>query len=357
MNNDYVIAPGGGNDGFVELARSQKGRLFKKQILKMGESFVHPANPNKKILVDETLALSLKRNFKDGICDIVQVPVANDSNQHVEDPFRNIGEVVDLTSDSKGVYAIIDARKHADDLGNTLLGASALMHMNYSDTANGEKRGPTLLHVAVTNRPYITNLESFEEVIAASTGGLSSPADTKGETPVVLIPAEETEEPMDLNQMLQTLKSEHGIDVEALQKTAGANSTEMLAALSNVLAPGMEGDTLSLNDVAEAVVELAEEKVALSSQVADLMAVNETHAQSAAEAEVDALIKQGRIFPKAREAMVTLSRTDRSTFDALVPEDALVSLSATGIDAFDTPDAGKKFNDDIERLAALANGK
>jgi len=358
MNDNFVIAPGGNTEGFVELARSQKGRLFKKQILKMGESFVHPANPAKKITVDESLALSLQRNFKDKICDIVQVPIANDMNQHVEDPLRNLGEVVDLTYDEKGVYAVLDARKHADDLGSTLLGASAMMHMDYPDTATGERKGPTLLHVAVTNRPYITDLEGFEEVIAASTGGLATSADTEGETPVVLIPADKTEEKMDLNEILLTLKSEHGIDVAALQKQAAeaAQPGELITALSNVVAPEKSGE-ITLTDIAEAVVELAEEKVALSAQVEDLRAVNEAASQKAAEAEVDGLIKAGKILPKSRESMIRLSRSDRETFDSLVPDSPIVALSATGVDAFEEPGAGDEYNKNIERLASLANGK
>lgn len=354
MSDNLVYASGGNTEGFVELARSQKGRLFRKMILPMGKSFVHPANPTKKIHVDETLAASLQRNFRDKICDIVQVPLANDQNQHVEDPLRNIGEVTDVVFDDKGVYAVLDARKHADDLGSTLLGASALMHMNYTDTATGEPKGPTLLHVAVTNRPYITDLGGFEEVIAASMGGLA-PADTDGETPVVLIPADKTEENMDLSKMLQTLKDEHGIDVAALQQAAQGDNGELVTALSNVVAPGKTD--LTLSDVAEAVVELAEEKVALSATVDELRSINETNAQAAAEAEVDTLIREGRILPKSRAAMVALSRKDRATFDALVPEDAIVALSATGVDAFDTPEAGQKFNDAVERYSAQANSK
>lgn len=356
-----LAAPSGDDAGFVELARTQKGRLFRKQILKMGEDFVHPSNPTKKIHVDSQLAESLVRNFQAGVCDIVQVPIANDLNQHVEDPLRNAGEVVNLSYDDKGVYAMIDARKHADDFGNTLLGASALMHMNYSDTGTGEGKGPTLLHVAVTNRPYLTNLEGFEEVIAASTGGIASAVDTtEQEQPVVMLPATDKKEVevMELDAMLEALKNDHGIDVAELQeKAAAAPEGELLAALSNVLKPNApKPEALTLKDVADAVVELAEEKVALSAQVTALNEVNEAAKQREAEAEVDALVKAGRILPKSRDTMVTLSRTNREAFDALVPDDAIVALSSQGVDTFDSPDEAKQYTENIDRLAALANG-
>lgn len=359
MPDSNFVAIQSPNDpaGFVALARTKKGRLFKKQILPMDGSFTHPANPSKKIHVDAAFAETLRQNFKAGLCDIVQVPIVNDANQHVEDPTRNIGEVVDVTYDDKGVYAVIDARKNAEDLGNTLLGASALMHMNYADTRTNEKKGPTLLHVAITNRPYITNLHDFEEIVAASA---ASAADTPGEKPVVMVPATDTEESMDLDQMLAALKDEHGIDVQALQERANSGSQELVTALSNVVtdATGKQATgTVTIKDVADAVIELAEERVALSAQVADLVAQNESLALKEAEAEVDSLVKAGRVLPKQRDTMVALSRTDRETFEALLPENPIVALSEDGVTAHDAPDMGKSMTDNIERLAALANGK
>jgi hypothetical protein len=354
---DYVaIQAPRDSEGFIPLTRSQKGRLFKKQILPMDGSFTHPMNKSKKIHVDRQFAETLRQNFKAGVCDIVQVPLANDANQHVEDPLRNIGEVVDVTYDDKGVYAIFDARKHADDVGSTLLGASALMHLDYEDTKTGERKGPTLLHMAITNRPYITNLEDFEEIVAASAGGA---ADTPGAAPVVMIPATDTEEDMDLDQMLAVLKDEHGIDVVSLQERANTGSQELVTALSNVITdatgkqPGAEGYTLK--DVADAVIEMAEERVALSAQVADLVTQNEALALKEATAEVEGLIKAGRILPKSKETMIALSRTDRESFEALLPDEAIVALSEEGIQTHDAPAVGEDMQKNIDRLAEIAN--
>lgn len=356
MDQNYVAVQAPLGDQYVELARSKQGRLFRKKILDMDSDFIHPSAPGKRIHVDRAFAEKMRANFKAGVCDTVQVPIVNDANTHVEDPLCNAGEVVDLTFDDKGVYALIDARKHADDFGKTLLGASALMHLDYPDTRSGEHMGPTLLHVAVTNRPYLTNLGEFEEVVAAS-------ADTSGETPVVLIPATEAEEKMTLDEMLAALRDEHGIDVEDLQRQARSASSqeELVAAMSNVLtsagrSPAHDDDALTVSDVANAVIELAEEKVALSSQVDSLIAVNEQLAQREAEKEVDDLIKQGRILPKQRATMIALSRADRSAFESLLPDNPIVALSQTGVETFDAPEQSEQFKQDVERLARLANG-
>lgn len=360
MNNDVVILAATRRDtgDYVELARSKTGRVFRKRILKMDSDFVHPTNPLKKVHVDQQFAASLKRNFDSGMCDTVQFPIVGDDNQHVEDPFRNLGEVIGLTYDANGVYADIDVRKNGDDVGTIILGASALMSLDYEDTQTGKRVGPTLLHVAGTNRPYITNLGAFEEIVAASGKSL---ADTSGDKPVVLIPANTTEDKMELSEALAFLKDEHGIDVEALQAAKAPDTTELITALSNVLKDAgvqpqkKDDDEVVLGDVASAVIELAEEKVALSGKVAVLEAQAETDSQAKAEREVDDLVAAGRVLPKQRDAMVKLSRSDRETFDALVPADSIVALSALGVDTFDAPEKSEKFKEDIERLSTLAN--
>jgi len=342
-----VVVPGSGTEGFVELTRtSPKSRRFRKQILPWFY-FVHPASPVKKVHIDIQFSDRLQANFRSGMCDIVQVPIVNDKNQHVEDPTRNIGQVVDLSFDDQGVFAVIEARKHAEDLGSTLLGASALMHLDYKDTRTGRNVGPTLLHVAVTNRPYLNNLGGFEEFIAAS-------ADTDSEPAVLLLEASGStlEAPVLMDQAIAVLK-ENGIDVPALQAQAELQDGELLTALSNVLAPESES-VISLTDVAQAVVEMAEEKIELSAQVADLSSSLLDLQIKDATNEVDKLVREGRVLPKQRDAMVALSITDPETFKQLVPDDSIVAFSEQGLSTFEEA-TSDKLTGNIERLTALAN--
>lgn len=359
--NGVVIVPGNRDpQGFVELARTQKGRLFRKQILHMNSDFVHPNMPGEKIHIDDEFATKLSENFERGVCDIVQVPIVDGKNSHNEDPLRNVGEVVGIEHDDKGIYAVIDARKeeYAEELGKTLIGASAMMHLDYTDTKTGKKVGPTLLHVAVTNRPYITNLSDFEEVVGLSADTLtnSDPALLTEET------AELQEEKMDKDAMIAALKAEHGIDVAALQEAAsGANTSELTAALSNVLKEAgvvslsnADEDTIGIRDIAEAVVELSGEKVELEKKVQSLVEEAETAKLSNATAEVEALIKEGRILPKQKDDMIALSMENREMFDRLVPEQPIVSLSATGVTTHEESDSAK-FAEETTRLLELAN--
>lgn len=366
-----IPAPSG---DYVELARTKQGRLYKKQLLHVGDSFVHPTSPGSKITVTPQMAQSIKKNFEDSICDIVQVPLVDDNNRHVEAPDRNIGEVVGVEVTDTGVYALIDDRRTAKkveeqgELGKTLIGASAMLHLNYTDTRTGKRVGPTLLHAAVTNRPYITNLEGYEEIIAAS-------ADTAGDEPVFFTPAPDNKEnPMDLDELLATLSADHGIDVVALQSEVATLSAkveeleaagpaeaapadggaELLAAFSAVLnetgAVQLSATDLSVEDVAQAVVELAANNATLAEKVSEMSEENDSLKLSAATAEVEAHVRAGRILPTQKDAMIELKIEKPATYEALLPANPVVSLSEDGVTTHDEPKAEEA--DEITRLSA-----
>lgn len=172
---------------------------------------------------------------------------------------------------------------------------------------------------------------------------------------------------MNLEELLAKLKEEHGIDVTALQAVAKEKEEEA-AQLSNVLG-NEEGEELTLANVAEAVVQLAAEKKDLETkfeeQAVSLSALQEQKDEAdkkLAENEIDGYIKAGRILPKQREAMVKLSMTDRETFDTLLPEDAIVSLSEEGVTTHEdtNSDEDKNKQTAVERyleMAAQQSGK
>lgn len=359
MGSDFAIIPAPAqSEGYVELARTRQGRLLRKHILNLGP-LIHPET-GQTLNLDENWYGQVKRNFDAGVCDTVQVPLADSQNKHDERPDRNTGEVVGLERDGKKVYAIIDARKQAEDFGKTLLGASAFLHMNYKDTKTGQRVGPALLHVAVTNRPYVTGLDPYEDMIAATSDCTDSDVvvlsgdDSQDDDPPA-VPgqgdgsqstsqpgsadgtgdadppegSEEPEMPKTKEELLAELKASHGIDIEALQAelaarpAAGPDVAQLTAAITQSLTDAgvlkLSGDsagTLSLNDVAGAVAELAQTNVKLSGDVTDLKRKN-------AEAEVDGYISVGRALPKSRSTLVTLALTDRDGMESLLaPADA-----------------------------------
>jgi len=319
----YIIpAPSGSTfepvaDVPVALARSRRvmGTLFEKHILNKGD-LIHPKT-GEKIHVDDAFVATMQKNFTKGYCDIVQVPLANDKNEHVENPGANLGEVVGVRERGGKVYALIDARQDADKFGKTYLGASAFLSTNYTDSATNNKVGPTLLHVAVTNRPYVTGLEDYKEVLAAA-------ADSPGEV-VVLTPAPEETVPLTREELLAALKNEHGIDVAALQASAAQppapDTTALTGSVVQALKDGgyvslaADPGTVSLGDVTAAVVELAADNKGLRGEVDNLKL-------AAATSEVEGYIGAGRLLPKTRDVAIEMALSNRAGLDAiLAPED------------------------------------
>jgi riboflavin synthase len=401
MAKSVVVIPSPRSD-FVALGRTRQGTLFRKQILRVGE-WVHPNDSASKFKVSDKDLDTIVRNFENGICDIVQVPKVNGNNEHTEDPDANIGETIGLEKQGTDLFALIDARDvgAAKKLGKTLLGASAMLHLNYEDKKTGNKVGPTLLHVAVTNRPYITDLKGYEEVVAASADldrdevlYLASPeSDTE--------PVQEDKVPPTKEELLAQLKKDHGIDFEEMKEAAAKAPTleEELAKVKKDLedakaaaeededAPEIDAETLApalsalakagvikltntddteggvdkvtAEEVGAAVVELANkntqqatEITTLSATVKTLKDAAEAAAKREVEGEIDGLIKAGRVLPAQKDDLVQIALTNRDMFNRLVPETAIVSLSETGVTVHD--DSGIDVDAEVARYADMA---
>lgn len=347
MDNDFVIIPSRDDAAYdemteasVELSRRSTGTLFRKHILNVGKDLVHPAVGRLKI--DANFVKSLKSNFDNKACDIVQVPLANDKNEHVEDPDRNVGEVVDIEIKDDKVYAIIDARdpKAVQKFKNkTYIGASAMIAMNYTDTAKSEKVGPTLCHVAVTNRPYITNLEDYEEIVKASADNSEGAVlltelasdDNVGSNEE---PKVEEHKTMTKEELITALKDEHGIDVAALQVEADKPATTDTTELSNKLVEALKNaevlklsnddSTANAEQVVGAVVELANDNVKLTNRIDALELSNKT---ILANSEVDAKVREGFIDPAKKDAMVKLYMSNKELYNDLLPSEPIIELS------------------------------
>lgn len=336
---------------FVELGATRQGRLFRKHILNKG-TLHYPKAPGGKVEIDDTFIDTLTRNFDNGV-SMVQVPLAGPRNEHSESPDLNIGQVVGIErgtgADIDKVYALIDARKHAEDLGSTLLGASALMSLDYEDTNTGMKVGPTLLHVAVTNRPYVTGLQDYQEVIAAS-------AEYSGDTVMLTNTATiEEEDTMTRDEMIAALKAlpTDAIDVLALQAQVEAATAPdaALTALTQTLADSglvqLSGDSISTTDVVNAVAQLAKSNVELSASVDGLLTDKAT-------AEVHALVTTGFLTPAQEAPMLALKLSNEELFTQLVPDKPLIKLSDE--QGLTPPDQTPEFDVDAEIERALALG-
>lgn len=401
MSEEFFIIPSREKDyqevtEDLELSRRKvQGKLFRKHVLNKGP-LIHPRT-KKVVQIDDEFVNHLVDNFNNGVCDIVQVPLATDSNEHSEDPDRNIGEVVDLKVENDKVYAYIDVRdKNAvEKMGTTYLGASAFLNLNYFDTSDGQRKGPTLLHTAVTNRPYVTGLEDYEEIVAATAANagidadnldsmvlltvestpevtddtdntnsteevekIDSPVVAAVEEPPVKDETEENEMPKaTLDELLAQLKEEHGIDVRGLQASTSEKEKELedATALSNTLTDEAASAKSRAEELETAVKQLQgkladvgilklsngeemgiEDFVGVVAEVAQghLALTNQVKEllEKDAHNEVLALSRAGFIEPGKVDVMTRIKLRDEEEFKELLPSKPIVEMKEeTGV--------------------------
>lgn len=353
---DTYIIPAEGR--FIALAgRSRQGKLFRKEILRVGE-WVHPQDPTKKLEVTTDKLDTMVKNFDDRVCDIVQMPLAAANNAHSEDPDRNKGEIIGLEREGDALFATCDARVDADKFGSTYLGISAMYAEDYKDKKSGKFVGPTLLHGCITNRPYITDLGAFEEITAAT-------ADLDTE-PVLL--SRTKKEPIvpksTLADLKRQLKEDHDIDLDDLQEAAEATDELIDEAVRQVMAEADDDapDEEVTPEVRAALSLLAEKGyISLSetepttqteilaagiTQLSQRLSLREL--ESATE-RVERLIATGFIEPGKKKGMIALCQSDPATFALVLPSKPLVKLAESGVSPTGEP-AGASTTDGVITL-------
>jgi hypothetical protein len=324
-----IVPPQYGGEDFVTLSSpATKKKIIEKHILSYGE-LLYPNAPGSKVKIDKAFATKLINNFNAKVCPIVQVPRADKDNNHTEDPKFNTGRVVGLTQRNNKIYAQISPAndEEAENFGTRYLGASAMFHLDYVDTRTLKPAGPTLLHVAVTNRPYVTDLDDFEHVIAASADGTEEAVYLTASIPNM-------ENAMTLDEMLASLKADHNIDVSDLQQKAAASGDAV--ALSNKIQEELastgllklsNGSEATADELIGAVAEAGNKLVELSATVTGLI---EAGQKKDAAVEVDNLVKSGHILSKNRDDMLELRLSNAELFKRIVPEAPVIKLSHEG---------------------------
>lgn len=160
--NEIVYSFPATESKLVQLSGSKT--LFKKQLIRFGE-WIDPIYPDEVMRIDRVFLEQILRNFQANIPGRIPVPLT-----HTNDPEKNTGELVDLmiegdgTSLEDGLYGILEIRRDetAEDIRNELIfDVSISFSGNYVDTESGAQYGPTLLHVALVNNPYIKKMGGF----------------------------------------------------------------------------------------------------------------------------------------------------------------------------------------------------
>jgi len=146
-------------------AGTLQGTIYRKQIVRFG-NWVDPFDPQDTMVLDEDLAKKFQKNFIGKVIDRVPVPL-----NHTDDVSANTGELVKLEIASDGIYGYLDIRDEdtVQDIEKGLVfDVSISFDWDYVDTETGKHWGPTLLHVALVNNPYLVHMKGFEKVSDAA---------------------------------------------------------------------------------------------------------------------------------------------------------------------------------------------
>ena len=134
---------------------------FRKQILRKGEIIYK----GKKIAFDDSMLSELAHNFNKGAYDQVPLVLANDKNEHNEDPSRFNGELVsvELTDDGlDGIFSLTPSGVKVVK-SNPRLGVSARIMAGVAH-ADGRTFGKSIRHVLATMNPRMTGMKPWEAV-------------------------------------------------------------------------------------------------------------------------------------------------------------------------------------------------
>lgn len=286
------------------------GTQFRKQIVKYGE-WVNPLFPIESMTLDEDWAKSIIDNFDSGLVGKIPVPL-----DHTDATEANTGEVVSLESvKGDGLYAILDVRRPevVDDINNGLIfDVSISFDWDYIDTADGKHYGPTLLHVALVNNPYLKGMDGFEQLSRDITKKLALP--NKGS--VIMLSEAKAKELS--NMETATVKNDKDYEVkisvkdedgEVVERTLAAGeetevpkdqAEEVTTQIADAVAP--EGDNDDDNDD-----DLDDEDELPEGEKEQLSALRKRDAKHRTEKMYSTLLSKGKITPAQKEAFMQLS--------------------------------------------------
>lgn len=142
-------------------------RLFRKKLLPVGTIDYD----GQTVRFDEPYLREIVNSFEQEAYDQVPFQLANDKNQHTNDPERTRGEVVALDLQSDGLYMTVSTTEEGAKVitENPKLGISARI-VNGLQRADGKSFKAALQHALGTLDPRINGLGPWEAIEASSTG-------------------------------------------------------------------------------------------------------------------------------------------------------------------------------------------
>jgi hypothetical protein len=222
------------------------GSMFYKQIVKFGK-WVNPLFPVESMELDRKWGEQIVKNFNSGIVGKIPVPL-----DHTDQVDRNAGEVVKLEIKDDGIYGYLDIRRPevVDDInGGLIFDVSISFEWDYIDTKDGKSYGPTLLHVALVNNPYLKGMSPFSEFYGELSNKLSESLALSHSVSAIMLSEAKAKE---LSTMeTATVKNDKEFDVTIKVENDGETVDKVLKAGEETQVPKDQSEAV-LKQISEA---------------------------------------------------------------------------------------------------------
>lgn len=145
------------------------GNMYSKEILRKGTIKYN----GKDITFDGDFLKALKSNFEEGAIDYVPLQFVTDDNRHSDDVRMFGGMVKELSLDDEENPTKLNAKFELNEEAkkavnaNPKVGVSIKAHPAYVDESAEKVYGPTLMHVAITNRPRVKQMDAWLPIAAS----------------------------------------------------------------------------------------------------------------------------------------------------------------------------------------------
>ncbi len=271
-----------------------KGSTYRKQIAKYGE-WVNPDYPffsdNPIMTLDEAWGEAIVRNFEN---NTLGTPVAVPFT-HTNDPKENTGTVKSLESiTGDGLYAELDIRDAIalEKLDNeTLYDVSVSFEWDHVRKDDNKHYGPTLLHVALVNNPYLVGMKGFEKVEASLSRSLNPNSMSLAGNNVIMLSRNKMKE-------LSAMGTETNLSEDVEEVTP--EPVETIEETIEVVDETTEETTEEASD--ETVEETVED------EVTELSRIRLENSELKLSKAFDDLLHDGKVIPAQKDKIMALAK-------------------------------------------------
>lgn len=320
---------------------SFNGSVYRKQLAKYGE-WVNPEYPylssNPIMTLDETWGNKIIENFNNNVLGSpVPVPL-----NHTNDVKENTGHVQSLESiPGDGLYGNLliadeDTVQKLDK--KVIFDVSISFDWNHKRTDDGKSYGPTLLHVALVNNPYLIEMNSFEKV---------GPALSK---------LEESFKPVGLSFAGTNviLLSRDKMKELSVMETA-TEETETEEVTGEVTEPETEQTEETEEETSEE--ETTEETAEVADPQTELSRLRLENAELQLSREYDQLLAEGKVIPAQKDKILSLAKLSQGvelSTDAGKKTDVtslVLDILRSGTQQFSTEESGSSKEEEAGTVA------